>query len=246
MRFPTTLLIAVLLSFPLLVQAEKETPIVEIVDPFIELHTGAGDGFPIFYVVDRGEQVELLVRRTDWVKVKTERGTEGWASVSQMRRTLEPDGEPAEFKDGSLEDYRNHRWELGFLAGDFGGANVLSGYGSYSFTQNLSVELGLSQLLGNVSDGYVVAGSLVHTFFPKWRASPFFSLGTGVIEVKPKSTLVQAQDRKDQTAIVGVGVKAYVTRRIMFRAEYKNYMVFTSRDENEDVNEWKLGFSVFY
>ena len=64
--------------------------------------------------------------------------------------------------------------------------------------------------------------------------------------VKPQTTLVQAENQRYDTAIAGLGVKAYLTRRLMFRAEYKDYFVFTNRDENEDVREWKLGFSVFY
>ena len=33
---------------------------VTIADPFIELHTGPGQGYPIFYVIDRGVEVRVL------------------------------------------------------------------------------------------------------------------------------------------------------------------------------------------
>ena len=36
-----------------------------------------------------------------------------------------------------------------------------------------------------------------------------------------------------------------LTRRFLLRAEYKSYVVFTSRDENEEVEEWKVGFAFF-
>jgi hypothetical protein len=32
----------------------------------------------------------------------------------------------------------------------------------------------------------------------------------------------------------------------LLRAEYKSYVVFTSRDENEEVEEWKVGFAFFF
>ena len=32
----------------------------------------------------------------------------------------------------------------------------------------------------------------------------------------------------------------------MLRAEYKKYLDFTDRDENEDANEWKVGFAFFF
>jgi hypothetical protein len=41
-------------------------------------------------------------------------------------------------------------------------------------------------------------------------------------------------------------VRAWVTRQFLLRAEYKSYVVLTSRDDNEEVNEWKLGFSFFF
>jgi hypothetical protein len=88
--------------------------------------------------------------------------------------------------------------------------------------------------------------NIVHQPFPAWRISPFFTLGTGVIHVQPKATLVQVEDRTDQEAHVGFGVRTHLGRRFMLRAEYKSYVVFTSRDENEEVDEWKAGFAVFF
>jgi hypothetical protein len=53
-------------------------------------------------------------------------------------------------------------------------------------------------------------------------------------------------DRQDSIAHAGIGVRTYLTRRFVFRAEYKTYVVFTSRNDNEDVQEWKAGFSFFF
>jgi len=86
----------------------------------------------------------------------------------------------------------------------------------------------------------------VHTFYPQWRASPYFTLGAGSIHTEPKGTLVATIDRTDRLAHAGLGVRAYIGRRFMFRAEYKTYVVFTSRDDNEEIREWKAGFSFFF
>ena len=246
MRLLIPTIFLLLVVFSAAVKAEKLYQQVEVIDPFIDLHTGPGRGYPIFDVAERGEKVEVMRRRTDWVQVRTGTGEEGWVDLEQMRQTLKPDGTATEYNDGDISEYANHRWEAGVMAGDFGGANVISGYFGYAFTRNLSAEIAVSQLLGDISDGNILGLNLVQTFFPMWRVSPFFSLGTGLIKVKPKATLVNSVDRQDQTAIFGVGIKAYVTRRILFRGEYKNYYVFSDRDENEDVNEWKLGISVFF
>jgi hypothetical protein len=82
--------------------------------------------------------------------------------------------------------------------------------------------------------------------YPDWRASPYFTLGAGVINTQPKATLVATTDRTDSVALAGAGVRMYVARRFVFRAEYKAHVVFTSRDDNEEVSEWKAGFSFFF
>ena len=66
---------------------------VKISDPFIDLHTGPGDGYPIFHVIERGDYLEIILRRTSWLKVRTEKGLLGWISVDQMEATLTPAGE---------------------------------------------------------------------------------------------------------------------------------------------------------
>jgi uncharacterized protein YgiM (DUF1202 family) len=226
--------------------AERQYREVVIDDPFIEFHTGPGRGYPIFFVAERGEQISLLKRRTDWFKVQSERGKEGWVHRDQLATTLNLDGGQFELPTYGLEDYAARRWEVGTMYGDFGGANVISTYGARNFTPNLSGELGVSQVLGRFSDSTVATLNIVHLMYPEWRASPFFTLGAGVINTEPKATLVATVDRTDTLAQAGVGVRTYLTRRFVFRAEYKAHVVFTSRDDNEEVREWKAGFSFFF
>ena len=219
---------------------------VAVADPYLEMHTGPGRGYPIFHVVDRGEQVEILMQRTDWYRVRTDRGIEGWVDQAQMELTLNPDGTEVGFSRATLEDFTNARWEAGVLAGDFGGANIVSLYGGYSLNPHVSVEVWGSQILGNFSNGWMGSVNVVHETWPDWRFSPFFTLGAGVIHTSPKSTIIQGDDRTDEVGHVGAGLRIYASRRFLFRVEYKSYVVFTSRDENEEVDEWKAGFAFFF
>ena len=228
------------------VLAAKEFRTVAVADPYLEMHTGPGRGYPIFYTVDRGDTVSIIKQRTDWYLVRTERGKEGWVDRDQMELTLKPDGDTFTVKRTTQEDFTNARWETGVLAGDFGGANIVSLYGGYSLTPNVSLEAWGSQILGNFSNGWMASLNVVHEAFPEWRASPFFTLGAGVIHTEPKSTIVQGEDRTDQVGHVGAGFRVYATRRFVLRAEYKSYVVFTSRDDNEEVEEWKVGFAFFF
>jgi len=226
--------------------AEREPVTVTVADPYIELHTGPGRGYPVTHVVARDEEVRILKRRTDWFKVRDERGREGWVHVSQMTATLTPAGTPLPIDDPGREQFGEHRRELGLLAGNFEGANVISAYGAYALNPHLAVELRISQVLGSFSDGLLGGIALTHVFRPDWRVQPLVTMGTGALRIRPRATLVDTPERTDQTAWVGVGFKAYLSRRFILRAQYDKYVVFTDRDENEEADEWKLGFGFFF
>jgi uncharacterized protein YgiM (DUF1202 family) len=227
-------------------QAAGEYRTVSVADPFLEMHTGPGRGYPVFHVVDRGEEIEIVMRRTDWFQVRAPNGADGWVDRAQMERTLQNSGSEIVFAEANQEDFTNAKWELGLMAGDFGGSNSISLYGAYSLNPNVSIEVWGSQILGNFSNGWTGSVNLTHEIWPDWRISPFFTLGSGIIHTEPKSTIVQGEDRTNQIAHAGAGVRVYATRRFILRAEFKSYVVFTSRDDNEEVEEWKVGFAFFF
>ena len=163
-----------------------------------------------------------------------------------MELTLAPDGDPAHFADVEFGDFTRRRWEAGFLAGDFEGADVMSVYAGYYLTQNLSAELAVSQIFGNYSDAVMASANLLAQPFPEWRLSPFFLLGIGAIYTDPNVTLVDEKDRTEEISSVGVGVRWYLTRRFILRAEYQNHVIFQNKDDNQEINEWKAGFAFFF
>ena len=240
------LVAAVLCLVPGVADAKKPLKRVSVADPYLEMHTGPGRGYPKFNIVERGDSVDIVRQRTDWILVRDDDGKEGWVDQAQMELTLKPDGSQLEFDSAEQDDFTNARWEAGVLSGDFGGANIVSVYVGYSINPYLSVELWASQILGNFSNGSMASLNVVSEAFPDARISPYFTLGAGVINTEPKSTIVQSEDRDDQIGHAGAGFRIYATRRFLLRAEYKSYVVFTSRDENEEVEEWKVGFAFFF
>jgi Bacterial SH3 domain len=247
MRLTVLIIILQCLLSGLVYGAEKYR-VVQIADPFIELRTGAGRGYPIFLVVERGETLTLLKRKTDWFKVRTKTNQVGWVNIRQLQQTLGPTGDATQFKEMSVRDYKLSHWKIGLSGGDYGGAREISLYGGCHLAEHLSTELTLSQILGNYSSSLSAKASLLAYPFTQWRFAPFFALGTGVIHTNPRTTLVQAQNRTDQFASVGIGIHTYVTRRFVFRIEYSDYIVFSSNnanDTNEEIHEWKAGFAIF-
>ena len=96
---------------------EREHLQVYITAPYLELRSGPGRGFPVFHVAERDESVEVLFRRTDWFKVRTERGVEGWAAQRDMLRTVLADGTPFKFDLGDRAGFTSHNFEMGIFAG---------------------------------------------------------------------------------------------------------------------------------
>jgi hypothetical protein len=239
-----TLLAALVLAAP--AYAKRQPLKAVIADPYIEMRTGPGRGYPVFHVVDRGAEIEVLKRRTDWFQVRTARGVEGWVRNDQLARTLNESGEPLDIADPDWSDFDARRWEMSISFGDFDGASSIALTGAYRLSSNLSAELLGASISGDFSDGWLAGARLVHTPFPEWRVAPFFTLGTGVLQISPRTSLVSTEDRTDQYGQAGIGLRAYLTRRFMFRAEYSGYVSFTSRDENEEVEEWKAGFAFFF
>jgi uncharacterized protein YgiM (DUF1202 family) len=229
-----------------LAHGEKQLFDVQVTEPYIELHTGPGRGYPVFHVVDRGERVEVITRKTDWFKVRTRKGKEGWVSRTQMETTLTASGEKTRFAETGMGDFSNRRWEAGLLGGVFEGADMITAYGAYAMTSNLSAELSASQVFADHSDSYLGIVALVAQPFPEWRVSPFFSVGTGIIYTDPNVTLVESDNRTDQIGAVGAGIRCYLTRRFILRAEYRNSVIFQDSDDNQEINEWQAGFAFFF
>jgi len=248
-RLRRAALIGVLLLGPLLAPAvgvAREYLQLFVTQPYLELHTGPGRGYPVFHVVPRDASIDVLFRRTDWFKVRTERGVEGWASQADMLRTVLADGTPFKFELGDRAGFTDHRYEMGLFAGAYGGASLVSGYASYSFNTQLALEGAAGQFLGRFSNGVTADLGLTHVIAPESRWSPFLMLGAGEVHTEPKATLVQASNRTEPTAYVGGGVRFYLTRRFFLRAEYKAHYVFTKRNQNEEADEWKAGFAFFF
>ncbi len=217
-----------------------------VADPYIELRTGPGRGYPIFHIVERGQPIRLLKRKTDYYRIEGPRGKQGWVSVEQLNQTLSQDGEPIALDRGSLAGHARRDWETGVWLGDFGGATLIGAHLGYAFNGYLSTELHAAQALGDVSDSTMVDLSVLSTPFPEWVITPYVGLGAGVLITDPHAAVAQSPSRNNETLIAVAGLRYYVTRQFLLRAEYRNTAVLTDRNENENINVWKLGLNVYF
>jgi hypothetical protein len=219
---------------------------VIVAEPFIEMHTGPGRGYPVFHIVEKGEKLSLLKKKTQWYKVESPRGKLGWVHEDEIKLTLTESGDNYQTGLSTHDDFVNRKFESGFLLGDFGGANVVTLYAGWSWTPNIATELTVSDAVGDVSQVQFASLNIMHQPFPSWTVSPYFKIGTGIVHTEPSATLIEAEDRTDEMVHAGLGVRAYMTRNLFIRAEYNSYTILTSRNENDEVEEWKIGLSVFF
>lgn len=227
-------------------RADQPLPRAQVAEPYAEWRTGPGSGYPVTRVSERGEWLTLVMRKTRWIKVRDDKGREGWVRVADIALTRDGLGEPVELSEPGFDDFAERSWEVGLMFGDFEGAAVNALYAGYWMTENLSAELWGSQVLGNASEILMVNANLVHQPFPRWRLSPFFTLGVGQAFIDPKATLAEPETRNNLATHAGFGLRFYVTDRYLLRAEVKEYTLFTDRKTNEEATEWKLGLSVFF
>lgn len=219
-----------------------EAPKLPVMVPFVELTAGPGRGYPALYAVEQGEEVTVLKRRTDWFKLRAPSGREGWVHRDRMLEAF-PD---TSVGAAGINDLRGSRFEIGMLGGDFGGAASIGLYSALALSPNVSVRLSGAQILGNFSDGWIGTVDVVLQPFAAWRVAPYVALGGGLIQVEPQTTLVEAADRRDQHAHATVGARIYLSRRFTLRAEYDSLVIFTSRNQNEEVKRWQVGVSAFF
>ncbi len=219
---------------------------VEVTDPFIELRTGPGRSYPIFYVVERGEKVEILKRRTEWFKVRTERGKKGWVGRARMENTLVDVGVKRSFRDLLVEEYIRRRVEIGFGVGRFEDETVTRARAGIRLGEHFMVELSIGQVSGSFSSSRLIDVNLVAYPAPEWRVSPYFTVGVGRFKNTPKGTLVGANSTEDTSANAAVGVSFHATRKLMLRGDLRTYVVFIDVDRSDDFQELTFGVGFFF
>jgi hypothetical protein len=238
-------LVAVLFTASVAEAGSDKAPRVDVTAAYIELRSGPGRGYPVFHTIERGNEVSLIKRRTDWYRVRTDRGVEGWVNRNELASGT---GDPVlqSLRDRAMDDYLARRVEFGFAAGDFDGDSSFTFRAGYGLNEHFLLELALTQVSGTFSSTTLYHGNLLVMPIVSRRISPFFTVGVGRFHNDPKDVLVDAEDTREWAANAGVGVRGYLTRRFLLRGDYRHYVAMVSDDNNEDFGEWSLGFSVFF
>jgi hypothetical protein len=226
--------------------AEEGDPWLTVMQPYAEMRTGPGRGYPVFHVVERGDSFRLLRQRTDWLQVETGDGKQGWMHRDTVEATAGPAGEYVRLGEVGAEAWRDRRVELGFAAGDFDGDPLFSFRAGYRLGPNFIGEAQLLHAAGSFSSTTVYQANLQVQPFLDGRIVPFFGIGGGRIRNEPKSTLVGADKVSDWSGNVGIGVRAWFTQRFLLRGDLRHHVLTRDINNNDEFTEISAGFSVFF
>jgi uncharacterized protein YgiM (DUF1202 family) len=213
--------------------ATNETVISErltVSDPFLEMRTGPGRGYPVFFVVARGQAVVVELRATDWYKVRAEGGQLGWVHRQQLESTLTAAGSTKTFRDIALDDYLSRRVQMGAAWGRFKSEPMLKLWTSYKLSDTLSVEGDIGQVQG------VFSG----TNF--WHVS----LHSEPWSDQRLSSLVGATNTDAKLAHMIVGARYHLTERFVLRADWALYTAFVSDQRSTEYRAVTAGVSFFF
>ena len=219
---------------------------VQVTDPYIELHTFPGRGYPIFFVAARGEWIAIELRHTDWFKVRTAGGKEGWVTRSQLQSTLAENGLQQQFADVAYDDYLARRVELGAGYGRFHQEPMIKFWLSYRLSDTLSIESTLGQVQGVFSGTTLWHVNLQAEPWSDQRFSPFAGIGIGQFKNIPNQSLVNFQPTNARLADAIVGARYHLTDRFMIRVDYAIYTAFVSDQRSLEYRAATAGLSFFF
>jgi len=219
---------------------------LQVSDPYIELHTGPGRGYPVFFVVERKGWIEIEMRHTDWYKVHTDDGKVGWVDRAQLETTLTEAGARKTFRDVLLEDYLHRRVEVGAGWGHFSGAPLLKAWVAYQLGDTFAAELDAGQVQGRYSGTSYWGVKLVAEPWSDRRLGPFFGIGVGKIDNVPNASLIGAISNNAKMANATVGLRYHVSERLVARVDWTEYAAFVSSGRTDQYHALTAGLAFFF
>ena len=235
-----------LLGSPVVHAEDAPAERVQVAGPYLELRTGPGRGYPVFFVAERSEWIEIELRHTDWFRVRTAGGKQGWVVREQLETTLTEAGAQKTFRDVLLDDYLKRRVELGAAWGRFKTEPMLKFWTGVKFSDAIGAELTLGQVQGLYSGTDFWHVNLTSEPWADQRFSPFFGVGVGKFKNIPNTSLVSAITTNAKLADAVVGVRYHLSDRFVLRADYSFYTAFLSDTRNGEYRALTFGLSFFF
>lgn len=226
---------------------EKQVVTLEVLDAYLEIHSGPGRGYPILHTLEQGEPVAIFRRRGNWYHVKSRRDVEGWIHQEKLARTIAPSGMPAALPEINHGDFLAQQGRVGFMFGEQGNLTTASGLAGFRIFSFLGAEMELGQIFGKDIDGLTYGGNLVIEPIQSWSFTPFISLGAGqqVWQQKQKLNVGDKNKFYSNYRFTGAGINYYIGFNFVVRGEYRKVSL-SGNNGSSDSTSWRIGFSSFF
>jgi uncharacterized protein YgiM (DUF1202 family) len=219
---------------------------LQVAEPYLELRTGPGRGYPVFFVVEKAQSVVVELRRTDWYRVRAEGGQVGWVQRSQLESTLTAAGSAKTFRDLLLDDYLKRRVEFSGGWGRFKGEPMLRLGLQARLADTLGAELTVGQVQGLFSGTDFWHVSLVSEPWSDRRFSPYFAVGLGQFRNIPNSSLVDATITDAKLAHASLGVRWHLSERFTARLDWTLYTAFVADTRSTEYRSVTAGLGFYF
>jgi hypothetical protein len=214
-------------------------------DPYLDLHTGPGAGYPITQSIERGAEIEIHHRHTDWYKVRTSVAS-GWVHRDQLQATLAAAGVDQGTRAALLDRHVEGRLRAGLSAGVFDQDPIVSFWGGYRFDALWSAELSIAQASGDYSSTRLYRLEAVAQPWPEQRFPLHLLAGLGRAENLPRGTLVESDKESTWVVNAGLGVSKQLEPRFALRADWRwNHAAFDG-GAKQNYHELTAGFVLLF
>lgn len=220
---------------------------LQVIDTYLELHTGPGRGYPIFHVMEQGETVYVHSRRTNWFYVSDRRNRQGWVKQEGLARTLAPTGMPAALPDIKHGDFLAQQGRVGFSLGMQEKAETASITAGFRLLSFAGIEAEYGQIFGEKIDGVSYGASLLIEPIKSWSFTPFISKGFGRQEWQQKTKLQVGESNQSNSRYeyTGFGINYYIGFSFVVRGEFRKMYLVGDNDSLSN-SAWRIGFSSFF
>ena len=226
------------------VPAAAEHVEIFVTAPYLDVRSGPGRGYPVFYAFERGDSVHVLRQRTDWILVRGQ-GVEGWAATEDLAGSRDKDGAAVVFAAPGLTDYRQRRFVLALVGGGVDGETAFGLRADWRIVPMLTAELGFTHIPGTFSSTRQFDLNAVFSPFSRARIEPVLTAGVGYFENVARPTLVDGETSDDRSTSFGVGVRAYLSRNLMLRGDIRRHTIHFD-DDRRRFNEYTVGLGIFF
>ena len=235
------------------VEARGE-PHLRVIVPRAAVRTGPAFTYRELYVAERGDVMKVVDRNGSyWFRVSLPDGRLGWIYGEQVlpfEVELEGSGPSrawAKFKNALFapSPLPGSHLGLSFSGGVLAKEGMFMFRPSVTLDSHFALEAHVGEAVGR--DGSLLVYGLGGNIYlwPAGPVIPFVSLGAGGATSFPKVNGV-TQEQKSQFALdAGGGLMVVIRKGIVFRADVRNYTLFTP-NSTDNRQEYSGGLAVFF